>query len=53
MKRWLVKEVLEFTKVIEVETKEEALEAWSTVDAGIRRISLTAREVREEPRQGQ
>jgi len=43
--KWIVKEVIELTKVVEGETPEEALDNYDQHDAATRLINFTAKKV--------
>ena len=44
--KWIVKELVEFTKEVEAETKEEALEEYGNLNADTRQIKITAKAVK-------
>jgi hypothetical protein len=53
MAKWIVKEVVEFSKVIEADTKEEALAEFGNLNADTRQIKITAKKLAQEVDDGQ
>ena len=47
MKKYEVKLVMELSKVIEANSREEALELWDEVNAGTRQRSFTAKVLKD------
>lgn len=47
MKRFLVKRVVEFSKVIEAATKEKAIDEFGDLDADMKTLKETATEIKD------